>query len=289
MQRTIRNTLLAMALVALGANGTALAQSGAETLIDVGGTIDNNTGTPSVDVYSFDARAGDTITIDLNTSMFSELNTVISVVDPQRRQRTDLGIVQDDPNSTNQFGTDSYVQFKADTAGLWEVTVSADPFGGVGPYDLLVTSVKASTPEEPGYMAINIDIKPDNKQKTTPIRMRERHIRVALLSNRKSGFDPFDINVHSLRFGPTGDEQSFVRCAKSGKDRNGDRKRDRVCRFDTSKAGFTLMNTRGFVKGKTRDGKAFQGDADVKVLAQKHHYKHGHHHDGRHDDDDDDD
>jgi hypothetical protein len=49
------------------------------------------------------------------------------------------------------------------------------------------------------------------------------------------------------------------------------------------------MNTRGFVKGKTRDGKAFQGDADVKVLAQKHHYKHGHHHDGRHHDDDDDD
>ena len=293
MQRAIRRTLLAMALVALGANGTALAQSGAETVIDVDGAILNTTGTPSVDVYSFDAGAGDTITIDINTEMFSELDTHLYVVDPLGRQRDDLGIVQNDPTSTNEFDTDSYVQFTADTAGRWQVSVTHNPgagFASGGPYTLLATRVKPQTPPGgPDYMAINIDIKPDNKEKTTPIKMRERHIRVALLSNRKSGFDPFDINVHSLRFGPTGDEQSFVRCARSGKDRNGDRKRDRVCRFDTSKAGFTLMNTRGFVKGKTRDGKAFQGDADVKVLAQKHHYKHGHHHDGRHHDDDDDD
>jgi hypothetical protein len=288
MQRTIRRTLLAMALVALGANGTALAQPVADTLLSVGGAINNDTGTPSVDVYSFVAGAGDVITIDINTSMFSELDTVLSVVDPHRRQRDDLGIVQDDPTSVNQFGTDSYVQFTvtADAAGPWQVSVSANPRGGVDHYDLLVTRVKQSTPEQPEYMAINIDIKPENRQKTTPIKKGERHIRVALLSNRKRGFDPFDINVHSLRFGPTGDEESHVRCAKRGKDRNGDRKPDRVCRFDISKAGFTLMNTRGFVKGKTRDGKAFQGEADVKVLAQKHHHKH---HGGKHHDDDDDD
>jgi hypothetical protein len=42
------------------------------------------------------------------------------------------------------------------------------------------------------------------------------------------------------------------------------------------------VNTRGMVKGKTRDGKAFQGEADVKVLAQRHHKDRKHH-----DDDDD--
>lgn len=282
-QRTIRRTLLALALAALGANGTALAQPVAETLLSVEGAINNDTGTPSVDVYSFAVGAGDVITLDIDTSMFSELDTVLYVVDPQRRQRDDLKILQDDPTSINQFGFDSYVQFTADTAGTWQVSVSANRTGGFGPYALLATRVPAPTPGEPKYMAINIDIKPNNSHNATPIKMGERHIRVALLSDRKTGFNPFEINVDSLSFGPTGSEESLIRCAKRGKDRNGDRKPDRVCRFDNAKAGFTLVNTRGMVKGKTRDGKAFQGEADVKILAQKHHKDRKHH-----DDDDDD-
>jgi len=297
MQRTMRRTLLAMALVALGANSTALAQSGTETLIDVEGSINNDMGTPSVDVYTFTVNTGDVVTVDIDGPSFDQLDSVLSVVDPTGTKRHENLIQQDtdpaDPGSgctKSSLPTcatyDSYLQFKVDIKGNWTVSVTGNPNAGFGGYNLLVTREEAPLPPgEPDYMTINIDIKPDNKQKTTPIKMGERHIRVALLS--KKGFDPFKIEEDSLRFGPTGTESSFVRCAKRGKDRNRDRKPDRVCRFDIAKTTFTLANTKGKVKGKTLDGKAFQGDADVKVLAQKHHHKH--HHGKHHDDDDDDD
>ena len=291
MQRTIRRTLLAMALVALGATGTALAQPVPDTLLwapNAKITRESSSVPPSVDVYFFDVDAGDTVTVDIDTAMSSELDTVLSVVDPRGRQliANDRDILlQNDPASVNQLGFDAYAKFTvtADTAGKWQVSVTADPFGGVDFYGLLVTRVKppAPAPEQPELLGIKIDIKPYNHQKTTPIKMGERHIRVALLSKRNA-FDPFAIHVDSLRFGPTGTESSFVRCAKRGKDRNGDRKPDRVCRFDIAKTTFTLANTVGMVTGTTRDGKAFQGVADVKVLAQ-------HHKDRKHHDDDDDD
>lgn len=288
-QRMIR-TLLATAWVALGANGTALAQPVTETLE---GTINNDRGTPSVDVYSFEWNEGDKVTLDIDGPSFDQLDSVLSVVDPRGVKRDEL-IQQDtdpaDPESECTKSSlptcatyDSYVnEFKVNIKGLWTVSVSGNQNAGVGQYRLLVTRVEGQAPEQPEPLGIKIDIKPNNSHKVTPVKIGERHIRVALLS--KTGFNPFAIHVDSLRFGPTGTESSFVRCAKRGKDRNGDRKPDRVCRFDIAKTGFTLGNPVGMVKGTTLDGRAFQGQADVRVLAQKHHKDRKHH-----DDDDDDD
>lgn len=321
-QRTIRRMLLAMALAALGANGTALAEPGfadnftgteleggpqllqfdSEGMAQVWGRISNDWGV-DVDYYSFEANAGDVVTLDIDGGMPDGLDSVLYVFDPagKRRYGGDDATRDTDPADPGSSFTksatatfDSYVKFTADMAGTWKVAVVAEPavvndngswvrqeaWTG-GQYNLFVSRSKPAAPE---YMAIDIDIKPNNPHNATPIKMGQRHIRVALLSG--SGFDPFAIEVASLRFGPTGNEESLVRCAKRGKDRNGDRKRDRVCRFDNAKAGFTLANTVGIVKGTTRDGKAFQGSADVKVLARKYHKDRRHHDD---DDDDDDD
>jgi hypothetical protein len=278
-QRTIRRTLLALALAALGANGTALATpwfgdtlETAEPFPDDNGVTAqvlmgniNNNDLVDFDYYFFQANAGQSISLNIAVFAGNELDPILTVFGPNDTVR-------------HQFKNNG--QFPVTETGVWKVSVASDltgPAGFAGGfYDLTLT-------RSTDILAIDIDIKPSNPHNATPIKMGERHIRVALLA--KQGFDPFAIDVKSLKFGPTGTESSYVRCATRGKDRNGDRKPDRVCRFDIGKTGFTLANTAGWVKGKTRDGKAFQGKADVKVLA-KHQ---GHHNDrNRHDDDDDD-
>ena len=101
---------------------------------------------------------------------------------------------------------------------------------------------------------------------------------MALLSDR--GFDPFAIDVASLRFGRTGKEASLVRCSQHGHHVKAiatrDGKRDRVCHFDNRKTGFTRMDTIGILKGVTLGKVAFEGKDDVKVYPQKRHKHHGH-------------
>lgn len=290
-QRTIRRTLLALALAAVGANGAALAEPWfADTLQEavpftsddgvtaqVVGININNDFLVDFDYWSFQATAGQRISLDVTVTL-GELAPLVTVFDPTGAVRHQV---------TNSGAPD--LQFDVSTTGVWTVSVGSDPNSmagfASGSYNLSLAR-STQTPPQPETLPIAIDIKPGNPHNATPIKQGERHIRVALLSDRKRGFDPFAINEHSLKFGPTGTESSWVRCAKRGKDRNGDRKPDRVCRFDIGKTGFTLANSVGKVKGKTLDNKAFEGEADVKVLAK--HQKHGHHN-HRHDDDDDDD
>jgi len=157
MQRTMRRTLLAMALVALGANSTALAQSGTETLIDVEGSINNDMGTPSVDVYTFTVNTGDVVTVDIDGPSFDQLDSVLSVVDPTGTKRHENLIQQDtdpaDPGSgctKSSLPTcatyDSYLQFKVDIKGNWTVSVTGNPNAGFGGYNLLVTREEAPLP-----------------------------------------------------------------------------------------------------------------------------------------------
>jgi hypothetical protein len=331
MQRTIRRTLLAMALVALGANGTALADFEMEPndlfsepqvfefdsggKVTVTGAIDNpGMFSPDVDYYSVPLNAGDRVAFDIDGTS-SELDTVLYIFDPTGKLRY---IAQDtdpvDPGSSfyPTGGTGSYdpsLQFSVDMAGTWKVAVVAMPAAlndnGTwvkqeahtgGSYTFLVSR---STPAIPSMQNVKIDIKPGDRRDPTPINKVKGHIPVALLSDKQ--FDPFAIDVSSLRFGRTGKEASLVRCAQHGYDLNRDGKRDRVCYFDNRKTGFTRMDTIGIVKGATLGKVAFEGKDDVKVYPQKRHKHHGHykehgqyrhyghhkhHKNDRHDDDD---
>ena len=72
-----------------------------------------------------------------------------------------------------------------------------------------------------------IDIKPDSKELGHINQINEKSkgtISVLLLSN--SSFDPFLVDLTSLRFGRLGNEPSYAKCAKEGRDRNGDGKPD---------------------------------------------------------------
>jgi hypothetical protein len=200
------------------------------------------------------------------------------------------------PGST--LTRDASLQFNLDSTGLWKIAVVAWParltdYGafdmgmsfaiGNGPYTLIVSGLQAAKQ----HTDIAIDIKPRDPHNAVTIKeKRGQKIRVALLSDKV--FDPFVIDDSSLAFGRTGDEKSLVRCAKHGKDLNGDGKRDRVCRFDVTKTGLDHTDNTGILK-VTAGGKPFQGSDSIKVIAKKHDNDRRHDSDRRHDDDDDDD
>jgi hypothetical protein len=325
-QRTIRRTLLAMAVAALGLSGTAMAEPWVNDTIDDpqllqfdttgmaqwSGRIDNSFGA-DVDYYSFVVSEGDVVVVDVDGGMPDGLDSVLYVFDPSgtRRLGGDAVTKDTDPADSGSLFTktatatfDSFVTFTVPQGmgGAWKVAVVAEPAvindNGIlgsefpatgGTYTLFVSRTPGTpAPEQPKpkKLKVKIDIKPGDPHDPTPINKAKGHIRVALMSSTQPGteFDPFAIEVGSLRFGRTGDERSLIRCAKRGKDLNGDGKRDRVCRFDAWKTRFTRSDTLGIMNGTFgRDSYEFEGAGNVKVLSQKHRRGHWHH-----DDDDDD-
>jgi hypothetical protein len=318
-QRTIRRTLLAMAVMAVGIGGTAVAEPWVNDTIDdplllqfdgagtaqAAGRINNDFGV-DVDYYAFELNAGDVVVVDIDGPGMDELNSVLYVFDPSgtRRFGGDAATKDTDPADAGSLFTksetatfDSFVRFTVPPGmgGTWKLAVAAEPVvindnGVLGPefpgtggtYSLFVSRTASAETPEAKMIPVKIDIRPGDPNDPAPINKAKGHIRVALMSS--SQFDPFGIDVGSLRFGRTGDEASLVRCAKRGKDLNGDGKRDRVCRFDAYKTRFQRTDTLAIMKGKThRDAKPFQGSGNVKVLSQKHRKQHWHH-----DDDDDD-
>jgi hypothetical protein len=106
-------------------------------------------------------------------------------------------------------------------------------------------------------------------------------VAVAVLSSPT--FDAFQIDPQSLRFGKTGTENSFVACYKRGVEVNHDRRRDLLCRFDSSKTGFGVGDTEGKLTGRTVGGASIEGRGWLKVFpTQKRHHDER----SRHDNDD---
>ena len=301
-QPTIRRTILAMALAAFGASGMAIAAPeqepndslgtpGSQTLeIGPGGvaTITGSISGPSdVDFYSFEAKARDAngkqtkISIDIDGTTFPQ-NLVVYVFGPDRQRYqvednadydpiNDPGSQRIDPRFPANKTLDPRFDLLIDRDGVWTVAVveagvTLDMTGRasgqgspVPTYTLIVAGLTASMVE------MRMDIKPGNELSVlNPKSMGA--IPVALLSN--ADFDPFEVDVASLRFGHTGSEPSFLRCAKDGRDLNGDGKPDRLCHFDNGKAGFLKTDTTANIKGMAR-GKPFQGKGDLKVIPQK--------------------
>jgi hypothetical protein len=298
-QQTIRRTLVAMALATMGVGGTALAEQEVEPndnfsqpqklevgpggAVTVFGAI-QNTGSdktfPDTDFYSFEGQKDDFITVDIDGGA-AGLNTVLHLFSPEGKMKlfsyyTDPA----DPGSTPEPGStttlDASLQFSLDSTGTWKVAVTAWPAFmkdngewllsppralSNGSYTLIVSGLTPTTTTE----QVHIEIKPGSNGRG-PINPKAKgEIPVALLSNVDTGFDPFQVDEASLRFGRTGTEASFVRCLKAGKDFNGDGRLDRVCHFDNEKSGFTWLDSIGTVTG-TKGGKPFEGRGDLKVV-----------------------
>jgi hypothetical protein len=294
-QGTIRRTLLAMAIAAFGASGSALADTevepnnnfaqpqklevGARGIVTVFGAIKNaSTSSPDVDYYSFEGQEGAVITVDIDGTT-TDLDTVLHLFDPTGIMKMqsldteplDAGSNPYEPGANATF--DASLQFMLDSSGTWKIAVTADPaylthqgnftmskaFSN-GSYTLIVSGL------QPSMQHISIDIKPGNDERARINPNAKGSIPVAILGS--SDFDPSEIDETSLKFGPTGNEASFRRCNKEREDVRGRGPRDRVCHFDMEKAQFRPGHTVGVLKG-TKGGKPFEGRGDLKVMPEK--------------------
>lgn len=303
-QRTIRRTLLAMAIAAMGASGSALAQAdvsgdlsnpqmlqvGPGGVVTVTSSINNpSTSSPDIDYFGFEGRAGETVSVDidfahngtslgLDTSLFLFSPEGVMVMPGFITDPADSGSTAA-PGST--LSRDPTLQFLLNSTGVWKIAVVArpamltddgalvpvtgSPFMTNGPYTLTVMGLTPST-QPPSTQQVNIDIKPGNKQLTRINPKSKGVIPVAILSNilPNSEFNPLEVDVASLRFGRQGNEASYVRCHKDGKDYNADGKPDLVCHFENEKTGFRPGDAAGKMSG-TAKGKPFEGRGDLKV------------------------
>lgn len=254
------------------------------------GALDQSS-TSDVDFYSFHAQAGDNVTFDIDIGIGGAKNvkTELAVynsdghivskpdytgstsIDPGSISTNDARIDNFHVNTTGTYivGVLSFNYLNPTLPRLFETNgaVLYNP-GTTGDYELVITG---ATPEVT-VKQISIEVKPGNDQ-VTPVNPKSHgKVPVALLS--ESDFNAMDVDESSLSFGATGDENSLYKCHKNGMDVNDDGLLDKVCLFDTQKAGFSATDVGGTVKGRllpplgaagTR-GTAFEGTGFLKVI-----------------------
>jgi hypothetical protein len=112
---------------------------------------------------------------------------------------------------------------------------------------------------------VNIDIKPGSVSNKVDSKGKGK-ISVAILSTDTfSAPDVLDLN--SLTFGPTGNEDSLAFCDAQNVNRDG--LMDLVCYFYTRNTGFHCGDTQGVLKGKTLRGIPIEGSDSVKIAPCK--------------------
>jgi len=253
------------------------------TIHGVIGTLAEASST-DIDFYSFHAQAGDNVTfdIDLGWGGAKSIRTMIYVWNPDgtvRAMAYDNKTGSVDPGSLNAY--DPLLEnVHLAQSGTYTVGVVAYPrilqpggftlypAGPTGDYELVITG---ATPEVT-VKQISIEVKPGDNE-VTPVNPKSHgKIPVALLS--ESDFNAMDVDESSLSFGATGDENSLYKCHKNGMDVNGDGLPDKVCLFDTQKAGLSATDVMAKAKGRllpplgaagTR-GMAFEGKGFLKVV-----------------------
>jgi|SRR5579872_5432872 len=124
------------------------------------------------------------------------------------------------------------------------------------------------TPPPAGPMTVKIDIRSgddDHEHDAAEINPKSHgKIQVAILST-PSFSAPSHVDMTSLTFGHTGNEQSMAFCETNRQDVNHDHVSDLVCHFDTQKAAFQKGDTLGFLKGKLADGTPIQGSDRIRI------------------------
>jgi hypothetical protein len=282
----------------IGSDGTAT----------VNGVMGAVSGAPTrdIDFYSFEGKAGDVVTVDIDGGMLTRstgLDSILAIFGANGG----IPLRQMDNASPADAGSVSALDARIDNfvlpeTGKYFIGVSSFPgmfvnattlssgelrANSSGAYTLIISGV---TPSELPALQINILIKPDTTAVARLNPKSKGSIPVALLSS--ADFDAMDVDPATLTFGADGTEQSFERCNDRGRDYNGDGLLDRVCHFDTQLAGFEVGDTEGVIHGVTNDGKKFEGSGWLKVLVLPDDHRrydrdhdHGHHHGRGHDHD----
>ena len=115
----------------------------------------------------------------------------------------------------------------------------------------------------------SIDINPVDDANI--INLRSKNISVAILSFGDF-YAPSDIEVDllTLTFGVTGDEQSLLSCAtRKPRDVDGDGTKDLVCKFSTKDTGFQCGDKEGILRSMTTAGNPLWGRQVVVITPCK--------------------
>lgn len=229
-----------------------------------------------VDFFSFPARAGDVLTFSIDSTssangFFVPHLTVLSGVSPYDKLREQLGSLSVKAKIEN---------FKVETDGTYVIAVSS---GGcmlsavfatckskvissvsLGSYSMSIT------PAVPPALQVKINIRPGSGE-IAPMNPKSKgNIPVALISSERDKFYANqDVDVSSLRFGPTGEEESLRRCDTAGVDVNGDGILDMVCHFEAEKAKFSEESVEGVVIGKMKSGRGIEGHGLLRINTPK--------------------
>lgn len=160
--------------------------------------------------------------------------------------------------ATGQIQVANSIALDFETMPLFSLVVSATDGGGLSSQATVIVSL--SDVQE--IIAVPIDIKPYDSQNSINVRKKGR-IEVAILST--SQFSAQSVDVLSLRFGRTGNENSLSLNSRNQPntqlvDLNGDGLLDLVVRFELDLAGFQLGDTKGILTGFTSDGRAIHGE-----------------------------
>jgi len=228
--------------LSVGTDGKIIVQG----TIGVTGTTE--TPIPDVDFYSFEGRAGDPITVDIDGGIkpvgatTRHVDTIVALFRPGTAPGTWELLVQNDNtpvidegsapiggerdarldnppvalpvDGTYIVGVSSAPRLFRNDGSTTSTTVTGDrarfPNGS---YTLIISGV--TPPQLVQY--VNIDIKPGDPDEVTRLNPKsKRVIPIALLSNAATGsspaFNALDAKVDSITFGRGGEEKSLVRC-----------------------------------------------------------------------------
>jgi hypothetical protein len=200
----------------------------------------------------------------------------------------DLVAVSSDSNNVSVLpnnGDGTFMPFLSVPIGHTTDDVVAEDFDGVKGPDLAVAdadpnlSIVSVLLNEASIREISIYIKPGNKRNIIKP-CAKGGIWVALLSD--SEFDPLQIDIPTVRFGPDGAKAIRHKV----KDINHDGLGDLLLRFKILATGIACGDTEATLTGKTFDGQIITGTDSIKTVGckpKKHHKKK--HHKKHHDDD----
>lgn len=258
-----------------------IGSSGSVEVTGAIGFVSGPSVTGDVDFYSFQARAGDVVTVDIDGgikpagSSVRSLDSVLAVFGPNlaliRQIDDSIGV---DSGSINRFDA-RLDNVLLPVSGVYTVGVTSSgrtflPGGGVtsfvgrstsnGSYTLIISGVT------PSVQQISIDIKP-GAGSIAPINPQSKgNVPVALLTS--NDFNAPKVDRSSITFGASGNEASLIRCGKEGEDVNADGYPDLVCHFDNQAAGFDAGSEEGVVRG-TIGGRPFEGRGWLKIVPVK--------------------
>lgn len=150
-----------------------------------------------------------------------------------------------------------------DQRGILRFQLFAQP-DGQGGFTGDITEEGITVPVSFRLSSVSIDIKPGNKKNKVNLRSSGR-VWVAVLSGLETPFDPLQIKIPSIRFGPNEATAIGYRVRDVNRDRLG----DLLFRFKIRMTGIVCGHTEATLIGETFDGLRFTGTDSIRIVGCK--------------------